>query len=806
MELLLKFEGHHIPVSWTRLHGMRMGRNVWVFKLGHKDEVLPLMHQLAQDTDAQVLALTLVAVVDLAAQQSPAMLLDTAVPFMVLLTRLRYPWLHNGMEKYVEVHFQPIIDLSDGGRIYAQEALCRLRTPEGELLTGYETFSLARHLGRMDALDVALQQKALQRKVQDFEPGVTLFLNVLPSTLMQPEWPSQFLQWLSDYGVDHHEVVIEVVESEKVDPAGLAQRCDELRSQGLRIALDDMGAGFNCLSVLAMVRSDFIKLDRELVHEARGSRVRSVLLEALVSMAERLGATVIAEGLERQEDVTFCRSLGINLVQGFLLAKPAFALLTGKLGVPASEKTVQMQRVDRFCITDVIESPPAFDIQSPLTLVRQAFREAPELPWCMLTDGDRPVGVLHRGKALARNVRTVAQGAQPLHRTLPFNIGLTALSRSLYLERVEATPWAVVDEHGCYIGTLEPMMLVSHLLARQEHGASLHPLSQLSTGPTLRQAIEMRIARKHGCLELVYIDLDHFKAFNDRYGFVRGDAMIRTLAEILRHVFAMSTDCMLGHIGGDDFIVLFDQPDPLLIPQLQRAMAQFHTLARHLYDTEDLQRGYFVTEDGETHPVASMSVSCVNGSTGMPQDSVEASARAAKLKKVGKTAGGNVIVVEAATARVIRPEGPQSSMSGWEEHVLDILQRLLQEPRGRDARALDHVFKAYPFFEVLFELDAEGVQTYANWINPSMYGRIRAGGAGANRAGQSYFAHVRDSGRPFVSPIYLSSATEDFCLTIAVPIYGAAKRFAGVLVGDLNLASMASLLENRVPAAPVHEY
>ena len=140
-------------------------------------------------------------------------------------------------------------------------------------------------------------------------------------------------------------------------------------------------------------------------------------------------------------------------------------------------------------------------------------------------------------------------------------------------------------------------------------------------------------------------------------------------------------------------------------------------------------------------------------------------------------------------------------MQGWEVQVLDILQRLLQEPRGRDARALDHVFKAYPFFEVLFELDEDGVQTYANWINPSMYGRIRGGGAGTNRSGQSYFSHVRDSGQPFVSPIYLSSATEDFCLTIAAPIYGVGGRFSGVLVGDLNLASMASLLENRVPAA-----
>lgn len=800
MELLLKYEGHHIPRVWARLHGMRMGRNVWVFRLPHPDALQGVMDQLAQETEAEVLALTLVAVVRVADQQSPALLLDNAVPFMVLLTRLRYPWLQAGMDKYVEVHFQPIIDLADSGRIYAHEALCRLRTPEGELLSGYETFTLARHLGRLDALDVALQYKALQRKVADLEPGAILFLNVLPSTLLQPAWSAQFLQWLHDLDIPHHEVVIEVVESEQVDPAGLAQRCDALRSQGLRIALDDMGAGFNCLSVLAMVRSDFIKVDRGLVHQARGSRVRSVLLEALVSMAERLGSIVVAEGLERQEDVAFCRSLGIHLVQGFLFAKPAYAPLRGSLALPTADKSVAMPRLDRFSITDVIETPPSFDIQTPLTLVRQAFRDTPDLPWCMLTDFGHPVGVLHRGRALSPGLRTVAQGAQPLQRMLPYNIGLTALSRRLYLERMDAAPWAVVDERGCYIGTLEPMMLVSHLLARQEHGASLHPLSQLPTGPTLRQAIDLRIARKHGMLELVYIDLDHFKAFNDRYGFVRGDAMIRTLAEILRHVFASSPDCILGHIGGDDFIVLFDRPVALLIPQLQRAMAQFHALARHLYDTEDLQRGYFVTEDGEAHPVASMSVSCVNGSTGMPQDSVEASARAAKLKKVGKTSGGNVIVVEAAHPRVVQPESSSPSMSGWEVQVLDILQRLLQEPRGLDAHALDHVFKAYPFFEVLFELDADGQQICANWINPAMYGRIRGGGAGAHRGSQSYFVHARDSGQPFVSPIYLSSATEDFCLTIAVPIHSPQGRFTGVLVVDLNLASMASLLENRAVA------
>ena len=98
MELLLRYEGHHIPPAWERLQGVRMGCNVWVFKLPHPDAVLALMQQLAQNVDEQVLALTLVAVVQVAAQQSPALLLDNAVPFMVLLTRLRYPWLQSGID------------------------------------------------------------------------------------------------------------------------------------------------------------------------------------------------------------------------------------------------------------------------------------------------------------------------------------------------------------------------------------------------------------------------------------------------------------------------------------------------------------------------------------------------------------------------------------------------------------------------------------------------------------------------------------------------------------------------------------
>ncbi len=126
------------------------------------------MQQLAQDVDEQVLALTLVAVVQVAAQQSPALLLDNAVPFMVLLTRLRYPWLQSGIENMWMCTFSPSSIWQTAGASMPKSAVPLAHPGTGALLSGYETFTLARHLGRLDALDIALQQKALQRKAADW--------------------------------------------------------------------------------------------------------------------------------------------------------------------------------------------------------------------------------------------------------------------------------------------------------------------------------------------------------------------------------------------------------------------------------------------------------------------------------------------------------------------------------------------------------------------------------------------------------------------------------------------------------------
>src|SRR6185369_10732533 len=187
----------------------------------------------------------------------------------------------------------------------------------------------------------------------------------------------------------------------------------------------------------------------------------------------------------------------------------------------------------------------------------------------------------------------------------------------------------------------------------------------------------------------------------------------------------------------------------------------------------------------------SVSIAVVNGKGGPLGNSVAAAERAAMLKKIGKSANGSIIVVEGNPPQLVQPL--QEFYSEWQDRALDALQSLQAARRSADPHVLDSEFSKYPFFEVVFELEADGRQRYPNWINPNMYGKIKAGGAGMDRSPQEYYREVALRRQPYLSNIYLSTATEDFCLTLSVPILDQHGTLTGVLVADINISAMAML-------------
>jgi EAL domain-containing protein (putative c-di-GMP-specific phosphodiesterase class I)/nitrogen-specific signal transduction histidine kinase len=215
-----------------------------------------------------------------------------------------------------EVAYQPLVDLRTGDCI-GLEALARFPEPYH---VPPQTFGAAERVGLGIELEVAVVRRALEI-LPALSPGHLLALNMSPTALLSCE-PWEAL-W-RDGMLPLSRLVVEVTEHAAVSAyAGLRRELQPLRERGLRIAVDDAGAGYASLRHILELRPDFIKLDRWLIDGLAEDGARRVAVGSFVALARELGAGVIAEGIERPEDLEAVRELGIDAAQGYLLGRPS---------------------------------------------------------------------------------------------------------------------------------------------------------------------------------------------------------------------------------------------------------------------------------------------------------------------------------------------------------------------------------------------------------------------------------------------------------------------------------------------------
>jgi EAL domain-containing protein (putative c-di-GMP-specific phosphodiesterase class I) len=152
-----------------------------------------------------------------------------------------------------------------------------------------------------------------------------IFLNVCPSLLMTEEHRPGFTAGLLDkLGIDRARVVFELTEKTLITDYALFERgVAHYRSQGYRLAIDDLGDGYAGLKMLSQVVPDYVKLARFLVDRIDESPSKQALAESLVCFSKKIGARVIAEGIERPEELVYFKSIGTDFGQGYLLAQPS---------------------------------------------------------------------------------------------------------------------------------------------------------------------------------------------------------------------------------------------------------------------------------------------------------------------------------------------------------------------------------------------------------------------------------------------------------------------------------------------------
>jgi EAL domain-containing protein (putative c-di-GMP-specific phosphodiesterase class I) len=217
--------------------------------------------------------------------------------------------------------YQPILRMKEG-TILGFEALSR--GPRGSgLETAPALFDAAENNGLLVELDRLCRRRALLSSGR-IPSNAKIFVNTLPATMRDPQFRGKALiDFLDRAQVAPHRIVIEITENLVIQNLSLfREMMAYFTDLGMSFAVDDVGTGYSGLESIAKLKPSFLKIDKGLVQEVHASVVNRAMVKAIITLGHGIGAQVIAEGIETEEDAQVLRALGVDFGQGYHLARP----------------------------------------------------------------------------------------------------------------------------------------------------------------------------------------------------------------------------------------------------------------------------------------------------------------------------------------------------------------------------------------------------------------------------------------------------------------------------------------------------
>lgn len=557
--------------------------------------------------------------------------------------------------------FQPVFRARTG-ELEGCEALLRL--PPGSGFAGpYEAFTAALRMGLASELEVA----SIARVLRDAEPFVgdhLVFLNVLAPFLTDARLGADWLvEKVVAHGRQPSHVILELPEISRIaDFQKFARALEPYRLAGFRIAIDDFGAGYTNLRMITDISPDFVKLDRVFIEGIFANARKRILVESVVSLCHRINCSVVAEGIETTEDLETCLSAGVDSLQGFLLARPGPA----EQAFFVEDVVFDSARSTRSHgeIGAATSLGPTMPADAPLSAANACFRADPDLDALPILLSGRCIGMLGRARAAAYPFFSGASEASPVSaaiadtpwdqvdETTPLEQVAALIARRARSSRFE--PLVVTGPGKAYLGLLrfdDLLALFSRL--HVENGLEAHPLTDLPGRGRLEAEALRRLARRTP-FGLARLNVLRFRAFNDRYGFLRGDKLLAHVAAVLRTLSYEEPGSFLAHYGADDFGFLM--PPERVSDVLQRAIQGIRSTVGTFYDPDDLAAGGLVGRDARggasiVAPAALVGGAAVWHGSGAPplHDLVRAAEAALRAARHGE-----------ATQPVVRVIGPEA--------------------------------------------------------------------------------------------------------------------------------------------------
>ncbi|PAU79649.1 GGDEF domain-containing protein [Halovibrio salipaludis] len=547
--------------------------------------------------------------------------------------------------KLIQTLFQPIID-AQKATIEGFEALSR-GPSDSPLHPAPVLFETAERGNRSLELENECLH-ATRQAWQSTHRTQTLFVNVSPDNLIPGHLDREILKALLNPSTTPPDrIVIELSERfPAADMDELKNSLKWLKSKGFRVALDDLGAGYSGLKLWSEVEPDYVKIDRHFIQDIHEDLVKREFVRSVMQLSQRLNCRVIAEGVERYQELEVLQDLGVRYIQGFLFGRPK-AVATANMEPLSHLKSGHQQR-GRLSAASLMHYVDTLHPDDTLGDAWEQLQANPGVFALPVVDNTgHAKGVLHKWQILERFGTNFGRA---LHEKKP--VGTAMASDALVFEvdtPLEELSQKLTEDEDDYLrqhflvtrnGFYEGMGATRALLKqiteqRIDKARHSNPLTGLPGNVPIQKEIERRLGEKQH-FYLLYFDISAFKPLNDHLGFATGDRLIVLLGEQLQRHFNWPDDT-IGHLGGDDFLVFSHDPRHA-VEATSLVTERFDTECLKLYPEKAQQVGFIEAEDrtGQYHtwPLAHLTTGVikVTPDTAHDVDSVVEAATEAKQR------------------------------------------------------------------------------------------------------------------------------------------------------------------------------
>ncbi len=526
--------------------------------------------------------------------------------------------------------FQPIVNIHTGV-CYGFEALLRNHEQAGfQSIQG--VFDRAFQENMLFFLDLKLRERVLEKYMTlDFHEKVKLFYNIDNRVLVSPDYsPAKVLFVMERFRLTPGTFCFEISERHDFETFLLHdfRNLNEIKStlnfyrqDFYKIAIDDFGSGLSGLQFLYHSEPDYIKIDRFFINGIASDARKRLFVSSTLNMAHILGITVIAEGVETEEEFYACKEIGCDLIQGYLIQRPTTKVCELKDRyddvVLLNRKNRRERGSDRKLINasmEYIEPIPLYTEHHTFTdmvSVFERFRRHKVNTFFPVTNGnDEPIGIIRErdlkeyvyspfGKDILMN-KSSGNILNFITR-LPISEINTQVEKILELFSIdEKSEGILLTENGSYCGFLSASALIKLLNDKNiAEARDQNPLTRLPGNNIINQYISEALSCSSTSHVLAYFDFDNFKPFNDKYGFRQGDRAILMFGDILKEL-SNSRRVFVGHIGGDDFFAGFkltEMSQDDIHETIREIISRFSRDANSLFAPQDRERGYYLSTD-----------------------------------------------------------------------------------------------------------------------------------------------------------------------------------------------------------------